>query len=189
MVDINLGYLGFVIQNNSIYSGGLMVCDSKGFPLEFRYSEPIKPSKVQQVLYGNVLDKYIKVDVIAESLLKSSTTSFNIMIVQEEYLLDQKFTSQFAVIRISPTKSPPLAAQGESIKIKDREYLLQASINTNPVRVQFSSLLSPTDQIIIDTLQSLGKSGVTMDLDEPISRVYRALELICQQTQKQESNP
>ena len=34
--------------------------------------------------------------------------------------------------------------------------------------------------------QELSKAGQRMDLDEPLSRIYRALDLICQQTQAQQ---
>lgn len=185
MVDVNIGYLGFLSSGSNTYLGGLMVCDAKGFPVEFRYSEPITPTRVQQVLYGNVLDKYIKIDVIAENLIKSVTTSFNVMIVQEEQTLEHKFTSGFVVIRLSPTKSPSLNTQGENIKIKDKEYLLQASTNSNPIRVQFASSYKLEETEIKSTLETLSKVGLTMDVDEPLSRVYRALELICQQSQVQ----
>lgn len=190
MADVNLGYLGFYLPNQSTYAGGLMICDSKGFPIEFKYSEPVVPTKVQQVLYGKVLDKYIKIDVIAESIIKSVTSSINVLIVQDEFLLEQKYSSNFVVLRISPTKSPALSNIGDNIKIKDREFLLQASANANPIRIQFASSYNIDENSIKATMETLTKVGGTMDIDEPLSRVYRALELICQQAQiqKQESN-
>jgi hypothetical protein len=180
--------MGFASIGTNTYAGGLMVCDDRGFPVEFRYSEPITPTRVQQVLYGNVLDKYVKIDVIAESLIKAVTSPFNLLIVQDEVILEHKFQSQLVVIRISLTKSPPLTARGEFIKIKEKEYLVQTSANSNPVRVQFSSAYKIDESEIKTTLQTIGEAGASMDLDEPISRVYRALDLICQQTQaKQDS--
>lgn len=191
MVDVNLGYLGFLSSGTNTYTGGLMVCDGRGFPVEFRYSEPISPTRLQQILYGNALDKYIKFDVITENLIKSVTSQFNVMIVQDDQSLEHKYSSNFVVIRLSPTKSPALSTQGENIKIKDREYLLQASLNSNPIRVQFSSAGKLDEIEIKSTLETLAKVGTSMDIDEPVSRVYRALELICQQTQtpKQETTP
>lgn len=185
MDDINIGYLGFVSVGSSSYSGGLMVCDAKGFPIEFRYSEPITPTRVQQVLYGNVLDKYIKLDVISESLIKSISSNFNIMVVQDEGILEYNFNSKFTVVRLSITKSPPLANQGQNIKIKEREYLIQALPNSNPIRVQFPSAYPIPDNNINSTLDSIITAACTMDIDEPLSRINRALELICQQTQNQ----
>lgn len=188
MADVNLGYLGFLSPNQFTYSGGLMVCDSKGFPIEFKYSEPVVPTKVQQVLYGNVLDKYIKIDVIAESLVKGITNPVNILIVQDELLLSHKFSSNFIVIKLSPTKSPALSNLGDNIKIKDREFLLQASANSNPIRIQFASSYSVDENSIKTTIETLSKVGGTMDIDEPLTRVYRALELICQQAQIQKQD-
>ncbi len=186
MDDIKLAFLGFASSGASSYSGGIMVCDTRGFPLEFRYSEPITPTRVQQVLYGDVLDKYIKIDVISESLIKSITSPFNLLIVQDEQVLENKFQNKVLVVRISLTKSPPLTAQGEYIKIKEREYLVQASSNSNPIRVQFTSAYKIEDEEIKNTLKILADAGNTMDIDEPLSRVNRALELICQQNQSKQ---
>lgn len=186
MDNVKLAYLGFTIPCPNTYMGGLMICDDKGFPVEFRYSEPIKPTSIQQVLYGNVLEKHIKVDVISESLLKSVSSPFEIMIVQDENLLEHKFSSNITVLRISQTKSPPLTNQGENIKIKDKEFLLQASLNSHPLRVQFAASTKNDDNKFKSYLDTLAAAGQRMDLDEPLSRVYRALELICQQIQAQQ---
>lgn len=185
MDDTKLAYLGFLSTGSNTYTGGIMVCDSRGFPLEFRYSEPITPTRVQQVLYGNVLDTYIKLDVISEKLIKSATSPFNIMVVQEDTLLEHEFSSSITTVKISAAKSPPLSEQGDTIKIKDKEFLIQTTKNTSPKRVQLASSQKLDEAKVKSIIETLAKVGLTMDLDEPISRVYRALELICQQATAQ----
>ena len=33
------------------YLGAILITDFKGFPLEFKYTDPIVPTKIQQILY------------------------------------------------------------------------------------------------------------------------------------------
>lgn len=167
--------------------GGLMVVDCRGFPVEFKYSEPIQPTKVQSVLYGQVLESHVKLDVISDSLLKSVSQQFSILMTQDDNVLEHDFKSDLVIGRLSTTKSPPLSDTGDFIKIKEREYLLQASPNTNPLRVQFARSKKIDEKKLTAALQALAKAGQTMDIDEPMTRVYRALDLICQQTQSQQS--
>lgn len=188
MSDIKIGYLDFSTPTASSYMGGIMICDSKGFPLEFRYSEPITPTNVQKVLYGNVLDKYIKIDVISESLVKSITNQYDIMVVQDDKLLEHTFSSKPVIVRLSNTKSPPLSNEGDYVKIKEKEYLLQTCPNSNPTRVQIAATVKLDEGKTKTLLQDLSKAGGHMDLDEPLSRIHRALDLICQQTQAQQKD-
>jgi hypothetical protein len=71
----------------NVYLGGAMVTDSYGLPLEFRYTDPIQPSRLQQVLYGAMLGQYIKQDVIFNHLLKSLESQFRFLLVNDESLL------------------------------------------------------------------------------------------------------
>ena len=55
--------IGYVVttSTNLGYLGAILVSDEKGFPLEFQYTDPILPTKLQKVLYGNSLEKYREV--------------------------------------------------------------------------------------------------------------------------------
>ena len=39
--------------------GGLLLTDESGIPLDFRYVEPITPTKLQAVLYGKALESHL----------------------------------------------------------------------------------------------------------------------------------
>lgn len=187
MDNLKIGYLGFSSPTASSFMGGLMVVDGRGFPLEFKYSEPIQPTKVQTVLYGKVLERHVKLDVISDSLMKSVSQPFSILMTQDDNVLEHDFKTDIIIGRISTTKSPPLTDTGDFIKIKEREYLIQTSPNSNPLRVQFAKSKKMDEKILTAALQALAKAGQSMDIDEPMTRVYRALDLICQQIQSQQS--
>src|SRR5476649_1728686 len=56
--------------SDDVYMGGAMVTDLFGLPVEFRYTEPVAATKLQRILYGDVLERYIQTDVIIAHLLE-----------------------------------------------------------------------------------------------------------------------
>ncbi len=174
--EIKLGYMVIATPVPNTYVGGVMVTDGHGLPVEFRYTEPIQPTKIQQILYGQVLSNYIKREVILETLLKSLETKFTHLLVQDDALLnisDQGFT----LIRLSETQTPNLGEVGETEAVSDTEQLLQSTPGAAPIRLQSNSALSGINSPI-DYLKAACHS---MDLYEPMKRVEKALTTICQE--------
>jgi hypothetical protein len=132
----------------------------------------------QQVLYGNGLDKYVKIDVIFDSLIKILSGKISIVLVQDEDLLQYK-SSDLTIVRVSSTKAPPLSGPGDTSKVKDSEYLLQISHANNPVRLQFSPDFDFESEKFNTIINTLTEAGSYMDIDEPLNRVYKTLELVC----------
>lgn len=178
--NIKLAYAGTIASNSSGYIGAVLISDYKGFPLEFRYTDPIVPTKIQQVLYGEGLEKYIKLDVIADSLIKSLSNKASILIVQDEDLLEFK-GSNIAIVRISSTKTPPLSQPGELTEVKKAEYMLQTSHANNPIRIQFNQNFDCQSEAFNSVITTITEAGNFMDVDEPLNRIYKTLELICNQ--------
>jgi hypothetical protein len=72
MNEESFGYLITRVFEGPTYLGGILVVDKKGIPLEFKYVEPIRPSRLQAVLYGNTIDRYIRVESVGIPLIESS---------------------------------------------------------------------------------------------------------------------
>lgn len=178
--NIKLAYGVAYSSGANGYLGSVLITDYKGFPLEFRYTDPIVPTKIQQVLYGEGLEKYIKLDVILDSLMRVLSNRFSVLLVQDEDLL-QYNSENITIIRISSTKAPPLANVGELSKVKNSEFLLQISHAGNPVRLQFSSKFITEGEQFNSIIEMLTEAGNYIDINEPLVRVYKTLELICHQ--------
>jgi hypothetical protein len=131
---LNLAYILVASPLPNVYLGGLMVTDRHGLPLEFRYTEPIQPSKIQQVLYGQVLNSYIKREVILETLLKNIDVPFKALLVEDEALLEITSKS-YSVGRLAITKSPPIGPVGKRQELGAGELLLQVTAEGNPLRL------------------------------------------------------
>lgn len=162
------------------YLGAILITDYKGFPLEFRYTDPIVPTKIQQVLYGEGLERYLKIDVITDSLVKALSKDISVLFVQDEDLLEYK-GKEIPIVRLSSTKTSPLSGPGDFQKIKSNEILLQTSHAQNPIRLLFKSGFNCEGEEFETIIDKLVKAGDFMDVDEPLGRVQKTLELICEQ--------
>lgn len=178
--DIKLAY-GITFSSSSKgYLGAILVTDYKGFPIEFRYTDPIVPTKIQQVLYGEGLEKYLKIDVIADSLVKALSGELSILFVQDEDLLQYK-TKDVLIIRLSSTNAAALSSIGDYEKIKNNEFLLQTAHAKHPVRLLFSDDFNCEGEEFESVIKKLVDAGEFMDVDEPLTRVQKTIELICEQ--------
>lgn len=182
--DLKLAYLAVTSPLPNLYIGGLMITDGRGLPLEFRYTEPIQPTKIQQILYGQVLSSYIKREVILETLLKSIESKFKCLLVEDEQLVALGPNKGFCVIRLTETKAAPLGELGKTEKISDTEVLLQSAHQASPIRLNLPDL-SQNPEMASENGQPiyaiLTEAGQTMDVQEPLKRIHKALEIICQE--------
>ncbi len=79
---MKIGYFKIYSENKK-YVGGIMVADERGIPVEFKYTEPVEPTKIQEVLYGDVLEKYLREEVIMANLVGKLENKPDIYIVND----------------------------------------------------------------------------------------------------------
>lgn len=70
---VTLGFLSLT-QDASGVSGGYLLTNAWGRPLEFRLSTAVQPTKVQQILYGPTLTDYLHCELIGKTLVEKSST-------------------------------------------------------------------------------------------------------------------
>ncbi len=68
--------------------GAAMVTNDLGEPLEFRVSEPVRPSPVQRALYGERLWPYVDAELIASRLLTELRRSPALVLTNRVSVLD-----------------------------------------------------------------------------------------------------
>lgn len=180
--DSKIGYLMVSSPVPNVYVGGVMVTDLRGLPIEFRYTEPIQPTKIQQVLYGQVLSAYIKREVILETLLKHIEAKFKCLLVEDEHLVDYP-AKGYAILRVAATKSSPIGPVGKTQDISPGEIMLQVTAEGSPVRIHQGKAKSPSGddasssgESPADTTGLLLEAGQSMDIIEPLRRIEKALE-------------
>lgn len=171
--------IGFAITTSTKlgYLGAILVSDEKGFPLEFQYTDPIAPTKLQKVLYGNSLEKYLKVDVILDNLLNVLTNNVDLIIVKDEQLLDSNIIKT-DMVRIAESGISEKTMKTEAEKVKDDEYLFQYSKTAQPLRVTFKQKVNEDDELFIKVSSIIKQLGEKIDIVEPLERVQKSIEVI-----------
>lgn len=177
MKDKKLAYLSTRQMPSGGIMGAVLVCDGKGFPLEFRYTEPIVPTKIQKLLYGGNLEKYLKVDVILDSLLKVISSNYDMILVNDEVLLEYKDAKDIAKIAVVPN---PILGGNDKIQITgDNECLIRIPLVENPIKIFFPKNCNCEGEQFDRITSTLISAGENLDILEPLARVQKSIDLIC----------
>jgi hypothetical protein len=82
--DYLIGYLGHYVSQDGAYYGGLLVTNLRGVPREFRHSEGIKPTKLQNMLYGESLEDSLGGDALAPALYDALATRPDLLLIDRK---------------------------------------------------------------------------------------------------------
>jgi hypothetical protein len=172
---LKLGYLKVVHLAPGSFAGGLMVVDARGLPLDFRYTEPVTPSKVQQVLYGKSLDRHVRQDVIFKHLAEKIEPKPAYLFVDEEILLG--LSAAAPLVLVNETRLAPLREAAQLQAVSETEFLLQAGETGSPLRFKLSKAEPGLAEKIADALLEVSREG--LDPTEPFGRIRAALNELC----------
>lgn len=116
---ITLGFLS-LSQDASGVSGGYLLTNAWGRPLEFRLSSSVQPTKVQQILYGPTLADYLQCELIGKTLVEKSSTLPALIVTDSVVALGLAARVNVPVVAITeeglnhPRSSRPLAVSGDT---------------------------------------------------------------------------
>ena len=85
--DVTIGYFSTVHSDATGWTGGLLVLNSSGRPLEFQCTLPIRPSKAHEILFGATLREHLISEVIGPTLLRKCRTPISILCCQQHEAL------------------------------------------------------------------------------------------------------
>jgi hypothetical protein len=174
--SLKLAYF-VAMKEGASYLGGLLLTDTSGIPLDFRYTEPITPTKLQGVLYGKALEPHLKEEVIQKTLLKELKSMPDLFILPAGDMAGGwNGDAKCPALALQKTQEAPMARVGETFRVSPREVLLQSGEGSAPLRVIFALAVEPAiqDQAIL----KLQEVAYHMDPMEPLERVYAALQAL-----------
>ena len=118
---IFIGYLYISpFSNEGIYTGAVMITDFRGIPVDFNYVEPIKPTRLERVLYGNALEAYLREELILQNLVKSVAKKPEVLICQDPTLVvPTRSLVKYPVIAIEQYSGLPLETVGTYERLFD----------------------------------------------------------------------
>jgi hypothetical protein len=167
------GFLVVRAEEGGAYVGGLMVTDVSGLPVDFRYTDPITPTRLQRALYGGVLDRYLRTEVVLGTLLGALDAPPSLLLVDDPDLLDAPIDT-CPVAHVARSGVERLGAPGARSAQESGSFLLQAAEAGHPLRVTLPAGASDADAVA-EVLVALARR---MDPLEPAERVRDALAII-----------
>jgi hypothetical protein len=182
-VKNSVGYLLSLTVAENVFMGGAMVTDAYGLPLEFRYTEPVRATKLQRVLYGDVLETYIHTDVILANLLERMEQKPPLYLVSDSAFLSALDRRGRTVVWLAETRGAPLKEHGAIQEISPTEFLLQLESASGPARVRIATggtTEGGPDRTAIAAL--IAEAAKSMDVLEPLRRVEAAVRLLWEET-------
>jgi len=174
---LRLAYF-MVVKEGASFLGGLLLTDESGIPQDFRYTEPITPTRLQSVLYGKALESHLREEVIQKALLKELKGNPDLFILPVSDLAGGwNAEVRCPALALQKSQESPLRL-GEVFRATPRELLLQVVEGAAPVRAIFASSvdLAAQDQAAAQLIEA----GYHMDLVEPMERVAAALQTLVQ---------
>ncbi|TWT97068.1 hypothetical protein Pla108_28450 [Botrimarina colliarenosi] len=78
------GYLLVVEDSLHGFTGGLLVICDRGRPLEFHCTEPVQPSRAQQILFGPTLRDFVCGEQIGGALLAKTKLPLTALLTLDE---------------------------------------------------------------------------------------------------------
>lgn len=157
-----------------------MVTDGFGLPVEFRYTEPVVATKLQRILYGDVLDRYIQTDVILAHLLENLENKPALFVLSNADFLGAVDGTGRVALWLGETHNPPLAQIGAQQDVGPDEILMQLSQTGAPARIRFADGVDPDRRA--EAIKLIGDVADTMDVAEPMRRVEKAVKLLWEES-------
>jgi len=172
---MNLAYLVAHAINDQTWTGGILITDDRGLPLDFHYVQPITPTRIQRLIYGNSLERYLILDAIAGTLLKTANPKAEWLFTTSHLLLELQPHFHAKLVVVSDSEREPLAEHGEWEVRRQGEIALQVAPTGMPARLSFVARSREETETVAKELSELAKK---LDFVEPLHRIVAALKEI-----------
>ena len=173
----SLGYI--MIEGSEIQiRGAALITDSKGFPLDFVRTDPLRPEHLARILYGDSFGKYAKEKLILESLLDALEITPQLWICNDdELLVPLRDNSRVKTVFLEVSPHVSLEAAGSIETTADPGvFLIQAEPTGAPLRAEFPAATRPEEVQQVGAM--LTEFSQTMNILEPFTRLEKALNFL-----------
>lgn len=153
--------------------GAFLLTDGETKPLEFRCTDPIRPSTLQSVLYGDMLRRHILVELVGAPLVKAVTEDLTVILVSDPEFLELRSRINVPMILIGNDRQVANLDTENSF-----EMLSSTSGKFEPI-VFTSNPHFPDDAA--NVREMLAAIFSRNNLLEPFSRIAKALDQVHQQ--------
>jgi hypothetical protein len=158
-------------EDGKAVRGALLLTDQDTKPLEFRCTNPIRPTQLQTILYGSSLQEHVMVQLIGLPLLSSVKDKLHLVLVHEPEFLKVREKVSTPIVRISREGAVAISSEKDIAPL----LLMSKSGRFDPIT------LTPHPKFDGDREQAkalLAEVFNSYDLVEPFNRIGKALEQV-----------
>ncbi|MCY2964930.1 MAG: hypothetical protein NT069_15040 [Planctomycetota bacterium] len=155
--QLRLGFLTAIEVPDKGFSGGLLVTNHYGRPLEFQCTTPVKPNSTQEILYGSSLQPFLLGELIGGTLIDKSSVKPQLILTDRIEILELRNHIDVPVVMVD---GPEDRAAETSMKLGRQTIRFHSAHTTDSAAVTTDAQQIPADA----------------DLREPFLRVREALQ-------------
>ena len=160
----SIAYYTVMNDDRTGWTGGMLVLNSGGRPLEFQCTLPVRPTRAHEILYGPTLRDHLIGEVIGPLLVKKCRTPISLL------CCDQPESLQLASVANCPLALVAQAAEPDEGPITD-----DMLIGSGVVELAGATLRVAMEQV--DVVRQLADRFVDLpDGIEPLERIREAIK-------------
>jgi hypothetical protein len=178
-----IGFLTVVEDAEAGWTGGLLVLNAAGRPLEFHCTAPIRPNRAQEILYGPTLRPFVYGEQIAATLLAKAKTDTQFICTDVEPALCVRDAVALPVLLLTSNSVEPLEAPLDGSRQRTLRFdaphpasrpaaAKLAEFNLGQRTVSVLARHAADKELILDRWPSFEGN---LDLAEPFGRIREAL--------------
>jgi hypothetical protein len=160
---VSVAYFTVVESDRTGWTGGLLVLNASGRPLEFQCTLPVRPSRAHEILFGTSLRSHIISEVIGKLLVEKTRTPFSLL------CCDQPESLSLEIYCTAPVALVSEAAEIEEGPINDDTLVGYWPLAANGGTLRVSAPRIDEAQQCVDKLCEL------TDIQEPFERIREAI--------------
>ncbi len=171
--QIRIAYLDSKhFEGGAAVRGAVLVTDSESKPAEFRCTNTIRPTSLQKVLYGGILDQHLLVDLISVPLLRAISSRISLVVVREPMLLETRARVETPLVLLQSQAES--ASTGGNVRVDDA-LIHSETGKFEPLVLAVKEEYSDDAAVARTLLQLVGKRCSPL---EPFDRLQLALEQV-----------
>jgi hypothetical protein len=167
----SIGFIGYTyFEDGACLRGGILVTDEETKPQAFHATDAIRPTRLQKLLYGDIMESFILTNLVGLPLLRAAQVKPSLCLIDNKQLLAMRPRLDIPVIWIAKH------GEGSADKSASESQLLTSRLGSfEPVL-----LMSHREHIedVANSKAMLEEVFGSKDLVEPFERVRSALSLV-----------
>lgn len=159
--SITYGFLQVIADEGIGYTGGLLLVDENGKPVEFHCTAPVTDNHSQKIFYGETWQSHVYCDLISKSLVAKCNRSPELLFVEQPELTKLAGNVAPPVMLVSIADGEPMTDEVEYPELEMDKLTV--------------TVLSHDLGLIEFVKEACSRFTTTLSINEPFERIRMAI--------------